>query len=111
MADNTLAHARTDLASVRRRHSLSHAPTCRAAAALRHSLAHGQRCTPAAQSLRDGPAAGAAVRLWRSMQKRNTRRTFDGCLTTRCSGGHAAQFLTFLSTPFVAPLNVSVRHL
>jgi len=68
MADNTLAHARTDLASVRRRHSLSHAPTGLAAATLCHSLSHGTICSPAAQSLRDGPAAGAAVRLWHRMR-------------------------------------------
>src|SRR5581483_5492946 len=109
MADNTLAHARTDLASVRRHNSLSHALTGLAVATLCHSLSHGTTCSPAAQSLRDGPAAGAAVRLWRSRQDRKARHPSEGCLTTRCSGGHAAQFLTFLSTPFVAPLNVSVR--
>ena len=108
MADNPLAHAPTGLVNMRRRTSLAHAPTCLAAALLWHSLAHSTPASPAAQSLCDGPLAGAAMPSGRTMQNRMTRQTDEGCLTTRCRGGHEAQFLCILVRPFVAPLNVSV---
>ena len=108
-SDKTLACALTSLAFLRRRHSLAYAPSCLAASSLRHSLAHGLTDSPAAQSLRDGPEAGAAMPSGRSMQSRKARQSFAGCLTTRCSGGHEARFEWLLVRPFVAPLNVSVR--
>src|SRR5947199_1206207 len=37
--------------------------------------------------------------------------SYHCCLTRRCSGGHEVQFLWFLSTPLVAPLNAGVRCL
>jgi len=45
------------------------------------------------------------------MQDQKARHPSEGCLTTRCSGGHEARLLWCLSMSLVAPLNASVRPL